>query len=114
MELTEEFLKQKEAEEECLLGHAGGQGEARGANGGNQGKLREMNEGWLFKYRSQILPEVFAIPRTFGFPESQLPVDCVDDLDPPVLRDLYIPPCRSFKSMSFSSTCPTVEFRLSA
>ena len=30
--------------------------------GGNQVKVREMNKGWLFKHRSQILPEACAIP----------------------------------------------------
>ena len=49
------------------------------------------SEGWLFKYRSQILPELSPFPELLHFPESQLPVYCVDNLDPPVRRALYVP-----------------------
>ena len=55
------------------------------------GKVREITRVGYSNTAHKFSRKLSPFPELLHFPESQLPVDCVDNLDPPVRRDLYVP-----------------------
>jgi hypothetical protein len=73
LELTEEFLKQKEAERSAYWNTPERKAEREARWAENQGKVRKIKRGLAIQMPLQTVPEACAIPRASSLPGKSTP-----------------------------------------